>query len=207
MTVNYDEQANHYEETRNVIPLVYSTLIAIIKPKANEKILDFGCGTGNYLLKLTTDYNIIPYGVEPSSVMRKIAAQKNPSATIVEGNHEAMPINIQFDSIYCTDVIHHIDNLRILFLNLFKISKPGTLLCICTESYSQLKEKYWNSIFLKYSISTISVSIPSMTLFLKGLLTSGIISKQFLLKKNAMLKYPKVSCPVLWKKLYRFFVC
>ena len=79
MTVNYDEQANHYEETRNVIPLVYSTLIAIIKPKANEKILDFGCGTGNYLLKLTTDYNIIPYGVEPSSVMRKIAAQKNPS--------------------------------------------------------------------------------------------------------------------------------
>ena len=39
MTVNYDEQANHYEETRNVIPLVYSTLIAIIKPKANEKIL------------------------------------------------------------------------------------------------------------------------------------------------------------------------
>lgn len=147
MTVNYDEQANHYEETRNVIPLVYSTLIAIIKPKANEKILDFGCGTGNYLLKLTTDYNIIPYGVEPSSVMRKIAAQKNPSATIVEGNHEAMPINIQFDSIYCTDVIHHIDNLRILFLNLFKISKPGTLLCICTESYSQLKEKYWNRYF------------------------------------------------------------
>lgn len=39
MTVNYDEQANHYEETKNVIPLVYSTLIAIIKPKANEKIL------------------------------------------------------------------------------------------------------------------------------------------------------------------------
>ena len=147
MTINYNEQADCYEETRNVIPLVYSTLIASIRPKASEKILDFGCGTGNYLSKLSTDYNIIPYGVEPSSVMREIAIKKNPTATIIEGNHENIPINIQFDSIYCTDVIHHIEELSVLFFNLYNVSKPGAQLCICTESHSQLKEKYWNKYF------------------------------------------------------------
>lgn len=147
MTVNYDEQAGCYEKTRGVIPLVYSTLFTILCPKANEKILDFGCGTGSYLSKLSIEYSIVPYGVEPSSAMREIAIKKNPTALIVEGNHMNIPINVQFDCIYCTDVIHHIDDLSALFLNLFNVSKPGARLCICTESHNQLKEKFWIKFF------------------------------------------------------------
>lgn len=147
MTVNYDEQACCYEETRGVIPLVYSTLVTVLNPKFNEKVLDFGCGTGNYLSKISMEYNISPYGVEPSSAMREIAIKKNPTAIIVEGNHKNIPINIQVDSIYCTDVIHHIDDLSMLFLNLYNVSKPCARLCICTESYVQLKEKFWIEFF------------------------------------------------------------
>ena len=147
MCVDYNESAVAYEETRNVIPLVYSTLTSVLNLSADKKALDFGCGTGKYLLKLSKDFDIIPYGVEPSYAMREYASRRNPLATIVEGSHRFIPLEDKFDNIYSIDVIHHIDDLRTLFYSLQRISKVGTLLCICTETSEQLKEKYWTNYF------------------------------------------------------------
>lgn len=148
MKIEYDPQALNYEKTRTVEPIVYLILSHILAPQKNEAILDFGCGTGNYLKQFSIDYEIRPYGIEPSAEMRKIAKKKIQTENILAGNHTSMPFsNIRFNKIYSTDVIHHIDQLDSLFHNLFIIAKTGAKFCICTESYNQLQEKYWVKYF------------------------------------------------------------
>lgn len=82
MGIDYDEQAEIYERTREVEPLVYSVLSALLKPCKGDKILDFGCGTGNYLCQFVSDYQIDPYGIEPATQMRLIAQSKLPPQRI-----------------------------------------------------------------------------------------------------------------------------
>lgn len=148
MGIDYNSQANYYEETRSIEPIVYSILSYMLALQKGDVVLDFGCGTGNYLKKILIDYEVNVYGVEPSLNMRKIAQKKIPQAHILKGNHMCLPFsNIRFNKIYCTDVIHHISQLEILFRNLFNIASSGARFCICTESSSQIIEKYWIKYF------------------------------------------------------------
>lgn len=144
MGIDYEVQAESYERTRNINPLVYAMLSTLLKPAQGDKVLDFGCGTGNYLHQFVADYQIIPYGIEPAKHMCEIAQSKLPPQCIRIGDHTCRPFSeLCFDKIYCTDVIHHIRQLNKLFLNLFSSAKPSALFCICTESSQQLSEKYW----------------------------------------------------------------
>ena len=144
MEIDYEAQADIYERTRGVESLVYSVLSALLRPRKGDKILDFGCGTGNYLCQFVSDYQIDPYGIEPATQMRLIAQGKLPAQCIRNGDHTHLPFpGLHFDKLYCIDVIHHIRQLNDLFLNLFDAAKPGAKFCICTESPHQLSEKYW----------------------------------------------------------------
>lgn len=148
MIIDYNCHALNYERTRTIEPIVYSILSYLLTPQKNELFLDFGCGTGNYLNQFYIDYGIKAYGIEPSDKMRKIAREKLQSNHILAGDHTSIPFsNICFNKIYSTDVIHHVDQLDILFQNLFNIAETGTRFCICTESPNQLKEKYWVKYF------------------------------------------------------------
>lgn len=147
MKIDYEHQANIYEQTRSIEPLVYSMLSNLLMFKRNDIVLDFGCGTGNYLKQFVKDYEIIPYGIEPAANMRKIAQKKLQSSCILGGDDSYIPFSdIKFNKIYCTDVIHHIKKTDLFFKNIYKIALPKAKFCICTESTQQLGEKYW----LKY---------------------------------------------------------
>lgn len=148
MRIDYEGQAEIYEKTRGVELLVYSVLSALLKPCKGEKILDFGCGTGKYLCQFVSDYQIDPYGIEPATQMRLIAQGKLPAQHIQYGDHTHRPFpRLHFDKIYCTDVIHHIRQLDVFFLNLFDSAASSSRFCICTESPHQIGEKYWIQYF------------------------------------------------------------
>lgn len=187
MTINYDKQATLYESTRNTEPLVYSALSYLLKPAKGEAILDFGCGTGNYLAKLVSDYEIEPYGVEPASNMRKIAQSKIQGDRIREGDHTYIPFSEPlFDKIYSTDVIHHIRQLDSLFINLFHASAPNARLCICTESPHQLEEKYWIKYFPEVLAADLKRFYPIETIIITGK-TAGWIHKETLTAEEELI--------------------
>lgn len=148
MKIDYEFQAKAYEQTRSIEPFVYSILSSLLMFSKDDRVLDFGCGTGNYLKQFVMDYAIDPYGIEPSKNMRNIAQKKLQSNHILDGDDAYMPFSdISFNKIYCTDVIHHIDNLELFFQNIYKVSTPNAKFCICTESTHQLREKYWIKYF------------------------------------------------------------
>lgn len=173
MEVDYDILAKDYERTRGIEPIVYSTLSTMLTPSKGDKILDFGCGTGSYLKQFVLDYEIEPYGIEPAKYMREIAQKKLSANFIHEGNHTKRPFpGIQFDKLYCTDVIHHLSQLDELFLNLFDASKTGAKFCICTESPHQLGEKYW----IKYFPEILEVDLRRFHT-IEDIIQSGCVAR------------------------------
>lgn len=148
MKIDYEHQAEIYEQTRNIEPLVYNMLSNLLKLSKKDIVLDFGCGTGNYLKQFVIDYGITPYGIEPATNMREIAQKKLQSGCILAGDDTYIPFSdILFNKIYCTDVIHHIKQLDIFFQHIYNIAASGARFCICTESFQQLGEKYWIKYF------------------------------------------------------------
>ena len=148
MKTDYNEASKTYDNTRNS----NIELIDIFDNKMHftktMNILDFGCGTGNYLLSIHRKYHSNCFGVEPSDGMIEKAIIKNPTLSIKKGDHTHIPFKDNFfDFIYMTDVIHHIPNLDQLFKTLQIKLKENGKKCIITESHDQIKSRWYNKYF------------------------------------------------------------
>jgi SAM-dependent methyltransferase len=94
----------------------------------DRRVLDFGCGTGNYIAEISARSECEIFGLEPSDGMREKANAKNPGVRIEKGDHSRIPFESEhFDFIYMTDVIHHVCDLNLLFESLFSKLKRGAL--------------------------------------------------------------------------------
>jgi len=154
MTVNYNEISKNYDSVRNEDKSVIELFVEELKITENTRILDFGCGTGNYVNVLQRLTHAQVYGVEPSDGMREKAIAKNPNITFVKGNHENIPFEDNyFDFVYMTDVIHHIPDIAMMFNEIRRVLKRGGSLCIVTESHEQIDNRF----YVKYFPSTAIV--------------------------------------------------
>lgn len=114
----------------------------------DKNILDFGCGTGNYLYKISQKYECNCFGLEPSVGMRQKAIEKNQKIVILDGDHKNIPFEDNFfNFVYMTDVIHHIPDMNILFYNLIKKVEKKGLVCILTQSWKQIESRWYNQYF------------------------------------------------------------
>jgi SAM-dependent methyltransferase len=112
------------------------------------RVLDFGCGTGNYLRDLSASVDCELFGLEPSEAMREKARAKNPALRIEKGDHASFPYDDGFfDFIFMTDVVHHVPDLDLLFETLYAKLAPGGKLCVVTESHEQIDARWYNAYF------------------------------------------------------------
>ncbi len=154
MSVNYNELSKTYDNVRSENKSVVNLFIEELKITDITRVLDFGCGTGNYANTLQRLAQAQVYGVEPSDGMREKAAAKNPNITFVKGNHESIPFQDNyFDFVYMTDVIHHIPDVGMMFAEIGRVLKSGGSLCIVTESHEQIDNRF----YVKYFPSTVIV--------------------------------------------------
>jgi SAM-dependent methyltransferase len=156
--IDYDKASKTYDGTRGIDEAVIGRMAAkgAFAPRGgrNAKVLDFGCGTGNYLARITflIGSGRLPgcelFGLEPSAGMRAQAAAKNPGLAIVEGDHGRLPFaDGFFDFVYMTDVIHHVSDLDLLFESLFSKLAAGGRICVVTESHAQIGARWYNAYF------------------------------------------------------------
>lgn len=142
--MDYKQIADQFNNTHSVNLRIFYELISQFPVNSKLNILDFGCGTGNYVraMKRFTNFNV--YGVEPCEEMISYAKANNPNTTIRKGNHEKIPYPDNFfDYVYMTNVVHHVEDLSLMYREIRRILKPNGVLCICTESRKQLLSKYW----------------------------------------------------------------
>jgi SAM-dependent methyltransferase len=146
--IDYSDAARTYDDTRTCDELVIGNMTWRFDFAAGKRVLDFGCGTGNYLERLSRRFDCELFGLEPSAEMRVRARAKNPSLPIAEGDHLRLPYDAGFfELVYMTDVIHHVPSLPELFASLARVLKPGGLVCVVTESWGQIASRWYNAYF------------------------------------------------------------
>ncbi len=154
MSVDYNEISQIYDNVRNDERGIIDLFLEELKATSKTRILDFGCGTGNYANTISKLSVAQVYGVEPSDGMREKAKAKNPNIVFVKGNHEYIPFEDNyFDFIYMTDVIHHIPDIGIMFTEIARVLKNRGKICIVTESHNQIDNRF----YVKYFPSTAIV--------------------------------------------------
>ena len=154
MKVDYNKISTQYDDVRSADLKLISLFSEEVEINENTKILDFGCGTGNYADKLQKVTGAKIYGVDPSEGMREKAKAKNSNVVFYKGNHEKIPFdNNFFHFIYMTDVIHHIPEIRIMFNELKRVLKSDGKICIATQSHKQIEKRF----YVKYFPTTARV--------------------------------------------------
>ena len=112
---------------RRQIDLHFKNVIG--KLSKDSKILDLGCGTGEQIEELLGNgFEVV--GLEPSSNMRKYAASKLPSGTVVDGSILNIPFHDNyFDFVYAIEVLRYLDRNDNLdgLKEIYRVLKPNGL--------------------------------------------------------------------------------
>lgn len=143
--VDYGEISKIYDDVREADVTLINHLLQRLPSKAGLKILDIGCGTGNYthlLQKMTQEKHVQVCGLDPSEEMLAKARQKNAQIEFRQGNARQIPWDQDsFDFVFMTDVIHHVPDIQQMFAEIHRVLQPGGSACIVTQSHRQIEAR------------------------------------------------------------------
>ena len=122
----YDLWAETYDTTPNpVVAMDARYTINLLAPRADERILDAGCGTGRNLRALTTAGSEA-VGLDFSLGMLKVARRNNPQAPLLEADlQKPHPLRAScFDAVLCALIGEHLSDLPAVFREAYLTLKP-----------------------------------------------------------------------------------
>jgi len=118
------------------------------KPVTELKVLDVGCGTGNYLQAFSPLVGEC-YGLEfNSGMLQQVQAKKIPNVTIQQGSVldlENIFGSDTFDVVVMTQVLHHLDvtTHATALSNMARVLKKGGALWLQTQTPHQHMNGFW----------------------------------------------------------------
>lgn len=136
MKVDYDQLAAEYALHRQVQPEVFAQLVSQGGITGESRVLEVGCGTGNYISAIRAAVECSCWGIDPSFQMLARAKEKHKEIDFRIGCGEEIefPDNY-FDFIFSVDVIHHMKDRLRFFREGFRVLKSGGRISTVTESH------------------------------------------------------------------------
>lgn len=133
--VDFNGWAREYARNRRVNPVVLTNLLEIGALSGDSRILEVGCGTGNYIFALQSALGCSCWGCDPSEKMLAEAACRTDGVIFGTGIAERLdfPDN-HFDLAFSVDVIHHVNDHSAYFQEVFRVLRPGGRICTATDS-------------------------------------------------------------------------
>ena len=142
MNMDYDHLAAEYARHRRTHPDVLKRLLEDGRLARSSRILEVGCGTGNYLVAVEAALGCECWGLEPSKEMLDKARERSASGRFLEGRAEAMGLpGGRFDLVFSVDVIHHVQDRPAYYREAFRVLKPGGLVCTVTDSEDIIRHR------------------------------------------------------------------
>lgn len=151
MTSKYD--ASEYDKGRRDedFPFWVREASRIAELNENSKILDLGCGTGNYTLEFRQNMALNSIcGLEPDPQMISQARVKDVDKSInwCVGAGENLPfVSGTFNCVFSSQVWHHIKDRERAASECFRVLKENSPLIIRTISHEQWKRKTVTQLF------------------------------------------------------------
>ncbi len=149
--MDYDDYATRYRCNRFAVEWLLEPLLELVRELgATERVVEVGCGTGNYTLALLDRCPDPSYfGFDRSERMLEQAELRStdragpsrPSWQI--GNADAaFPYEDDFARlVFLIDVIHHLEHTDVLFRESARVLGPGGSLLIATDAPEDLRAR------------------------------------------------------------------
>ena len=140
--MDYDGMAEEYASYRIAIPAVLQSLLRSADLGPSSRVLEVGCGNGNYILGIRGRTGAECWGLDPSEEMLSFLGRASKGVRTVKGIAEHMDIpDEQFDLVFSVDVIHHLDDRLAYFMEAVRVLRPRGLLCTVTDSEEIIRQR------------------------------------------------------------------
>ncbi|MEI6575727.1 MAG: class I SAM-dependent methyltransferase [Bacteroidota bacterium] len=150
---------SHSDENKGLLSIVYQQArkyalaqkFKLLKHlPAGSKILDYGCGTGNFL-HYCKQHGLDTLGIEPNTNARNTATQLH-KLRVEEENYVHKLEPSSFDAITLWHVLEHVPLLQERFATLVQALKPGGLLIIALPNANSWDAHYYKEFWAAYDV-------------------------------------------------------
>jgi SAM-dependent methyltransferase len=142
MTLDYNSLAREYARHRQIHPGVLHNLLKAGRLDPDSKVLEVGCGTGNYTAALEETIHCACWGLDPSEQMLARAREQVPGAHFQIGRAEHLDYpDESFDLVFSVDVIHHVSDRPAFYGGAYRVLKKGGQVCTVTDSEDIIRRR------------------------------------------------------------------
>ncbi len=136
----YEKSAKDYEETRGKQDIFFwvERLHEFLYP---GKTLEIGCGTGRYIISLSKFHDVIPFGLDISMSMLKIAHLKDLHIYWINGDAHRLPfLSGSFKNVFYAFSYHQLKDPFLSFRESDRVlDKPGRII-VLTSTRKRIEE-------------------------------------------------------------------
>ncbi|MCU0611909.1 MAG: class I SAM-dependent methyltransferase [Candidatus Eisenbacteria bacterium] len=155
--IDYDKLAADYAAHRTVHPGVLAELLEAINEQDASRIMEVGCGTGNYIRTIGEGRAVQCVGIDPSEGMLRQARKRAPGIEFLAGTAETLDFDPDFfDLVFSVDVIHHVGDRMAFFRGEERVLRPGGRICTVTDSEDIIRRR---EPLVRYFPETVDVEL------------------------------------------------
>jgi ubiquinone/menaquinone biosynthesis C-methylase UbiE len=140
--INYNNIALEYARHRKADQRVVENLLSDGRITAVSRVLEVGCGTGNFIIALEAATGCACFAVDSSEEMLKLASRRLEKINFKHAEAEEMPFEQNsFDLVFSVDMIHHLSDHAVYFREARRVLATGAKICTVTESEWMIRNR------------------------------------------------------------------
>lgn len=162
--LDYNQLAQEYAQHRKVQTKVLEQLLSVGEICRESRVLEVGCGTGNYIAAIQAATGAACWGIDPSSLMLGHARETTTRVNFQAGGGEKLeyPENF-FNLVFSVDVIHHMQDPARYSQEAYRVLSPGGRVCTVTESSRMIRNRRPFAVYFPETVSADLQRYPTLT--------------------------------------------
>ncbi|MBG9455701.1 methyltransferase type 11 [Lysinibacillus sphaericus] len=116
--------AHLYDQKHDFVSKFGGSLVDLLAPQINERVLDVGCGTGDLAHEIAT-HGAHVQGIDASHDMIIAAQQKYPDITFHTLDATALHLTNQFEAVFSNAALHWMKHPDAIIKNIYSALKQG----------------------------------------------------------------------------------
>jgi len=175
MKTDYEALAARYAKHRRIHPEVLVCLSTQLNHAA--RVLEVGCGTGNYICALRELVGCDCVGLDPSAAMLEKLRGRACEVQSVQGSAEKLGLPDQsFDLVFSVDAVHHFVDRAAAFDEMFRVLRRGGRICTVTDSDWVIRHRVPLACYFPETIDVELGRYPSLDALSSEMQTAGFDS-------------------------------
>jgi SAM-dependent methyltransferase len=174
-STDYSGLADQYAAHRRTHPAVLARLTAALD--SASRVLELGCGTGNYATAIHGIVGCDCVGVDPSPQMLAKLQERSSSVRAIEGRAELLELPAgEFDLVYSVDVVHHVRDRNAAFREAFRVLAEGGRSCTVTDSEWMIRHREPQSVYFPETVDVEIARYPRIDVLREEMVRAGFDS-------------------------------